>query len=126
MAHSDTKVKINDDTEPPCYRPFQIANTSHSYSPRDTLKAGALPGFNPKYQTKRKTTFCLNNVMWFIYFTNYIITWQVANTVSLHNQKIFSQPILLQYTNILATCMCSLMRILLYDSCKLIYLAHTS
>ena len=74
MAHSDTKVKIYYDIEPPCYRPFQKANTSHSCLPRDTLKAGALPGFNPKYQTKRKTTFCLNNIMWFIYFTNYIIT----------------------------------------------------
>jgi len=72
MAHSDTKVKINDDIEPPCYRPFQIANTSHSCLPRDTLKARVLSGFNAKYQTKRKITFCLNNIMWFIYFTNYM------------------------------------------------------
>jgi hypothetical protein len=74
MAHSDTKMKINDDIEPPYYKPFQIANTSHS--PRDTLKAGALPGFSPKYQTKSKTTFCLNTIMWFIYFTNYIVMSQ--------------------------------------------------
>jgi hypothetical protein len=102
MAHSDTKVKINDDIETPCYRKFQIANTSHSCLPKDTLKAEALPGFNPKYQTKRKTTFCLNNIMWFIYFTNYIIisqpsvlqiTWQVANNVSTQPKNFFLNPL---------------------------------
>jgi hypothetical protein len=135
MAHSDTKVKINDDREPLCYRPLQIADTSHSCLPRHTLKAGVLPGFNPKYQTKRKTILCLNNIIWFNYFTNYITMsqppvlqshdrWPILSLYT--TKKIFSQSTLLQYTNILARCMCLIMRILLYDPCKLIYLAHTT
>jgi len=68
MAHSDTKVKINDDTEPPCYRPFQKANTSHSCLPGIHSRQGRCQASTQNMKQKEKQPFVWI-ILWFIYFT---------------------------------------------------------